>query len=80
MRGVPYNGVIIGSARYTDGVTDKVDRPADDDDTDFWLSVPSFRESLIEADADYAVDARGGLGQDPLSQEPAACLEDQRHS
>jgi hypothetical protein len=33
-------------------VTDNADRPADDD-TDFWLSVPGFRESLIEAEADY---------------------------
>jgi hypothetical protein len=37
-------------------VTDKADRPADDDDddADFWLSIPGFRESLIEAEADYA--------------------------
>jgi PHD/YefM family antitoxin component YafN of YafNO toxin-antitoxin module len=36
-------------------VTDKADRSADDDDeTDFWLSVPGIRESLIEAEADYA--------------------------
>jgi hypothetical protein len=26
----------------------------DDDDTDFWLAIPNFRESLIEAEADYA--------------------------
>jgi hypothetical protein len=32
------------------------DQPADDedDDTDFWLAIPGFRESLIEAEADYA--------------------------
>jgi hypothetical protein len=23
-------------------------------DTDFWMSIPGFRESLVEADADYA--------------------------
>ena len=46
-------GCIAGTVRYADGVTDTADRPADDD-TDFWLSVPGFRESLIEAEADYA--------------------------
>jgi hypothetical protein len=31
------------------------DQTADDeDDTDFWLAIPGFRESLIEAAADYA--------------------------
>jgi hypothetical protein len=36
-------------------VTDKADRSAgDDDETDFWLSVPGIRESLSEAEADYA--------------------------
>ena len=41
---------------YAEGVTDKADRSAyyDDDETDFWLSVPGIRESLIEAEADYA--------------------------
>lgn len=24
------------------------------DDTDFWLAIPGFRESLVEAEADYA--------------------------
>lgn len=37
-------------------VTDPVQSSAadDEDETAFWLSVPRFRESLIEADADYA--------------------------
>ncbi len=26
----------------------------DEDDTDFWLATPGFRESLIEAEADIA--------------------------
>jgi hypothetical protein len=40
---------------YAEGVTDKADWSAyDDDETDFWLSVPGIRESLIEAEADYA--------------------------
>jgi hypothetical protein len=42
---------------YSDSVTDKADQLANDDpddDTDFWLSIPGFRESLIEAEADYA--------------------------
>jgi PHD/YefM family antitoxin component YafN of YafNO toxin-antitoxin module len=47
--------VVIETARYAQGVTDKADRSAyDDDETDFWLSVPGIRESLIEAEADYA--------------------------
>ena len=36
--------------RYTQDVTKQ---PADDD-TDFWLAIPGLRESLIEAEADYA--------------------------
>lgn len=45
----------IGTRHYPDGVTGKADQPADDDgkDTDFWLALPGFRESLIEAQADY---------------------------
>lgn len=37
-------------------VTDPVQSSAadDEDEAAFWLSVPGFRESLIEADADYA--------------------------
>jgi hypothetical protein len=37
-------------------VTDRADESAngDDDDTDFWLTIPGFRESLVEAEADYA--------------------------
>jgi hypothetical protein len=36
-------------------VTDSADQVTDDDDdTDFWLAIPGFRESLIEAEADYA--------------------------
>lgn len=30
-----------------------IEQPAEDeDDTDFWLSIPGLRESLIEAEAD----------------------------
>lgn len=36
-------------------MTNTADQSADDDDdTDFWLAIPGFRESLIEAGADYA--------------------------
>jgi hypothetical protein len=37
-------------------MTNAADQSADDDDddTDFWLAIPGFRESLIEAEADYA--------------------------
>lgn len=37
-------------------MTDAADESAngDDDDTDFWLAIPGFRESLIESEADYA--------------------------
>ncbi|WP_151834886.1 hypothetical protein [Mycobacterium avium] len=33
----------------------KADRSADDDgdDTDFWLALPGFRDSLIAAEADH---------------------------
>lgn len=42
--------------RYPDTVTDRADESAngDDDETDCWLAVPGFRESLIEAEADLA--------------------------
>lgn len=34
---------------------DQLDASADDDDdTESWLSIPGFRESLMEAEADYA--------------------------
>ncbi|WP_204158457.1 hypothetical protein [Mycolicibacterium mucogenicum] len=53
-------------------MTDRADESAngDDDETDFWLAVPGFRESLIEAEADVAagrtfgeeeIRARSGL-------------------
>ena len=42
--------LIIGTARYAGDVADE-----HDDDTDFRQSVPGLRESLIEADAEYAV-------------------------
>jgi hypothetical protein len=37
-------------------MTNTADQSADDDDydTDFWLAIPGFCESLIEAEADYA--------------------------
>jgi hypothetical protein len=38
-------------------VTDKAEQSAatnNDDDSDFWLAIPGFRESLREAEADYA--------------------------
>ncbi len=37
-------------------MTDRADQSAngDDPETDFWLAVPGFRESLIEAEADIA--------------------------
>jgi hypothetical protein len=39
-------------------MTDAADFAAASDDvggdTDFWMSIPGFRESLVEADADYA--------------------------
>jgi PHD/YefM family antitoxin component YafN of YafNO toxin-antitoxin module len=37
-------------------MTDAADFAAadDGDETDYWLSIPGFRESLAEADADYA--------------------------
>jgi hypothetical protein len=45
----------VVSARYADRVTHESGRSADDDDeTDFLLSIPGIRESLIEAEADYA--------------------------
>ena len=41
-------------------MTDTADESANgDDDTDFWLAVPGFRESLLEAEAD--IDADGPL-------------------
>jgi hypothetical protein len=39
-------------------VIDKAEQSAAinrDDDTDFWLAIPGFLESLREAEADYAV-------------------------
>jgi hypothetical protein len=47
---------VTGTTRYPDGMTNAADQSADDDDddTDFWLAIPGFRESLIEAEADYA--------------------------
>ena len=35
-------------------MTDRADDSANGDDTDFWLAIPGFRESLIEAEVDYA--------------------------
>ena len=36
-------------------MADTADHAAnDEDDTDFWLAIPRFRESLIEAEADCA--------------------------
>ncbi|GAB4715603.1 hypothetical protein MOKP125_02610 [Mycobacterium avium subsp. hominissuis] len=40
------------------------DQPDDEDETDFWLAVPDLRESLIEADADYA--AGRTFGEDEI--------------
>jgi len=31
-----------------------------DDDTDFWLTIPGLRESLIDAEADYATGRTSG--------------------
>ena len=31
-----------------------------DDDTDFWLTIPGLRESLIDAEADYAIGRTSG--------------------
>jgi len=31
-----------------------------DDDTDFWLTIPGFGNSLIEAEADYATGRTSG--------------------
>ena|ERR1700687_824337 len=41
---------------YAVTVTNKAERSTDneDDDSDFWLAIPGFGKSLIEADADYA--------------------------
>ncbi|MEE3751887.1 hypothetical protein [Mycobacterium intracellulare] len=61
-------------------MTGKVDQWADDDgdDTDFWLALPGFRESLIEAEADYGagrtfseehIRARYGLPQRDADEE-----------
>lgn len=47
-------------------MTDNADESTngDDDDTKFWLVVPGFRESLIEAEADYA--AGRTFGEDEI--------------
>jgi hypothetical protein len=41
---------------YAVTVTNKAERSTDneDDDSDFWLAIPGFGKSLIEADTDYA--------------------------
>jgi len=41
-------------AVYSDTVTGTADESTNGDDTDFWLAIPGFRESLVEAEADYA--------------------------
>ncbi len=41
-------------AVYSDTVTGTADESTTGDDTDFWLAIPGFRESLVEAEADYA--------------------------
>ncbi|GAB5901802.1 hypothetical protein OKHIL_76130 [Mycolicibacterium mageritense] len=35
-------------------MTDKADESAAGEVADFWLAIPGFRESLIQAEADYA--------------------------
>jgi hypothetical protein len=35
-------------------MTDAADFASDGDETEFWMSIPGFRESLAQADADYS--------------------------
>lgn len=65
---------------YPDGVSGKANQSADDDgdDTDFWLLLPNFRDSLIAAEPDHGagrtfseeeIRAHVGLPQPDADQE-----------